>query len=121
MLFRSVLVNFIIVKITNNRMSHYVLSRQLLNNQQYHLQKELSKAIGIKKTNLDFLKKIDIFLLQPLQIKSININQNNVALEAFILKADIQVFCNYLSEIGILAKTRFEDMGDRVWVSIKSS
>lgn len=116
-----VILNFIILKINDGRVARDLLSRQLVVNNQYHLQKELTLAREVKKTNTDVLEKINIFLQQPLQINSIYIDNHTVALSAFILKSDMQDFSNYLLEKGILEATSFKDMGETVWVSIKSS
>lgn len=116
-----VILNFIILKINDGRVARDLLSRQLIVNNQYHLQKELAIAREVKKINTTVLEKINIFIQQPLQINSIYVDQHSVALSAFLLKSDLQSFGNYLLEKGMLEATTFKDMGELVWVSIKSS
>ncbi|MEI7942267.1 MAG: hypothetical protein WCH76_03750 [Candidatus Riflemargulisbacteria bacterium] len=115
------ILNFIVLRIKDSRVTHDLVNRQLVVNNQYHLRQELAIAREVKKTNTDVLEKINIFLQQPLQINSIYIDQHTVALSAYISKSDLQEFSNYLSEKGMLSATNFKDMGELVWVSIKSS
>ncbi len=116
-----VMFNFIILKIKEGRLAQDRVSRQLLTNRQYHLQKELSIAREVKRNNMDVLEKIDSFMQQPLKINSIYIDQKSLFLEAYILTVDIWSFSNYLSEKGLLKKAYFKEAGDGAWVSIKSS
>jgi hypothetical protein len=116
-----VTLNFIILMVNDRRVARDLVNRQLIVNNQYQLQKKLAIAREVKKINTAVLEKISIFIQQPLQINSIYIDQNTVFLSAFLLKSDMQSFGNYLLEKGMLEATNFKDMGELVWVSIKSS
>ncbi len=116
-----VTLNFIILMVNDGRVARDLANRQVTANNQYYLQKEIAIAREVKSINAAVLEKINIFMQQPLQINSIYVDQHTVALSAYILKTDMQDFSNYLLEKGMLPATNFKDMGELVWVSIKSS
>lgn len=114
------LVNFVILKLKEDSVIKDSITRQKINNKQFHENKELSIAREKKVSNQKLIDEIFSFFQQPLQIERFYISDKGVHLEGFILKQDIDSFRYTLQEKNLWQMSYFADMGDKLWVLIKN-